>query len=616
MRVNLIVAARKVALMVGAAATALTISGARGPRGLDGIGNVLATPFWSDLLANTASQQAALAALGVGRVVGLEKYAQQVGLALVNGANIQPAIDAAFAAMKATPGLYVKIPPGRYKLHRLRIPNQGGFFCDLYTVILTQLMADPETPEVFVANETPYDTFGLFDGFILRGDWNGGRVGYRGAAFGEPEYEEDPWLFQYLDATGEGADPEIGAQVGQRALQFILAYNGQDVDPDYEFNGVPVGPGVKSDNLYRANSPINSQNPRWRVGNLAIEGFGGDGAYLQGSGENQFSNIHVFNVGGRGRVVNSYDCCHRGWRIGQTGLEGLVFYGNGSAHDEPDFKTFYAGGRRIPGHMMGLRGHRCSGVTATGQVQDPASSLAHFTAIDGCRWNGVWGWQGVINDMDDDIAAIHWKGRCRDNQLMGLDVVNVEEAHPTVAKVFRIEVETIFGTDYYPENNQLMMIHRGFPDDDRTYNPDHYDGGLTGFYGMINGLQLHPRQYLASANGDANFTAANGGEATGLIARGTDSVVGAGAALLIYQAAGGLVHYAGGVSTEGLSATDSLVRLGLPLKLKSYTVATVPSASAAGAGASIYVVDESGGAQGAKSDGTSWRRDSDRAVIS
>ena len=49
---------------------------------------------------------------------------------------------------------------------------------------------------------------------------------------------------------------------------------------------------------------------------------------------------------------------------------------------------------------------------------------------------------------------------------------------------------------------------------------------------------------------------------------------------------------------------------------KSYTVATVPSAGAAGAGAMIYVSDESGGAVPAFSDGSDWRRVSDRAVIS
>lgn len=48
----------------------------------------------------------------------------------------------------------------------------------------------------------------------------------------------------------------------------------------------------------------------------------------------------------------------------------------------------------------------------------------------------------------------------------------------------------------------------------------------------------------------------------------------------------------------------------------SYTVATVPSAWTAGAGAQIYVSDEAGGAVPAFSDGTNWRRVTDRNTIS
>ena len=53
-----------------------------------------------------------------------------------------------------------------------------------------------------------------------------------------------------------------------------------------------------------------------------------------------------------------------------------------------------------------------------------------------------------------------------------------------------------------------------------------------------------------------------------------------------------------------------------PIRPPSYTVATAPSASLAGAGSTIYVTDESGGAVTATSDGTDWRRSTDRAVIS
>ena len=52
-----------------------------------------------------------------------------------------------------------------------------------------------------------------------------------------------------------------------------------------------------------------------------------------------------------------------------------------------------------------------------------------------------------------------------------------------------------------------------------------------------------------------------------------------------------------------------------PVRVKSYTVAGVPAANVA-AGQIIYVSDESGGAVTAFSDGTNWRRVTDRAVIS
>lgn len=52
-----------------------------------------------------------------------------------------------------------------------------------------------------------------------------------------------------------------------------------------------------------------------------------------------------------------------------------------------------------------------------------------------------------------------------------------------------------------------------------------------------------------------------------------------------------------------------------PSALPSYTVATVPDATLY-QGASIYVSDETGGAVIAFSDGTNWRRVTDRAIIS
>lgn len=57
-------------------------------------------------------------------------------------------------------------------------------------------------------------------------------------------------------------------------------------------------------------------------------------------------------------------------------------------------------------------------------------------------------------------------------------------------------------------------------------------------------------------------------------------------------------------------------RLGVPLALPSYTVAALPSAATATGGGMIYVSNEAGGAVPAFSDGTNWRRVTDRTIVS
>lgn len=63
-----------------------------------------------------------------------------------------------------------------------------------------------------------------------------------------------------------------------------------------------------------------------------------------------------------------------------------------------------------------------------------------------------------------------------------------------------------------------------------------------------------------------------------------------------------------------LSPAGSLVVAEKPVQFPSYTVVGAPSASPAGQ--MIYVSDETGGAVMAFSDGTNWRRTTDRAIIS
>lgn len=54
--------------------------------------------------------------------------------------------------------------------------------------------------------------------------------------------------------------------------------------------------------------------------------------------------------------------------------------------------------------------------------------------------------------------------------------------------------------------------------------------------------------------------------------------------------------------------------LGLQVQFTSYTVATLPVATTTGG--MIFVTDETGGAVPAFSDGTNWRRVTDRVVVS
>lgn len=64
----------------------------------------------------------------------------------------------------------------------------------------------------------------------------------------------------------------------------------------------------------------------------------------------------------------------------------------------------------------------------------------------------------------------------------------------------------------------------------------------------------------------------------------------------------------------GVVAPD-VVDVGGPFRTKSYSVATLPSASTAGAGAIVYVSDGTGGAVPAFSDGNNWRRSTDRTIV-
>ncbi len=66
----------------------------------------------------------------------------------------------------------------------------------------------------------------------------------------------------------------------------------------------------------------------------------------------------------------------------------------------------------------------------------------------------------------------------------------------------------------------------------------------------------------------------------------------------------------------GVGAPTSRLHIGGCVRVASFTVAALPSASSEGPGAIAFVPDETGGATLAFSDGMAWRRTADRAVVS
>lgn len=109
----------------------------------------------------------------------------------------------------------------------------------------------------------------------------------------------------------------------------------------------------------------------------------------------------------------------------------------------------------------------------------------------------------------------------------------------------------------------------------------------------------------------------------GFLAAASGIMGGASSASLGIRAEAGLEFSGGGnarhlsITTTGavnMGGTNNVIDAARAFQLRSYTVATVPTASPAGR--TVYVSNESGGAVQAFSDGTSWRRVTDRAVIS
>jgi hypothetical protein len=524
-----------------------------------------------------------LAGLAPGRTESLETYAQIAGIRLGRG-NDQPAFDAAMAAMRRERGLYVRVPPGSYKARSLRLHNRSGFVCDPRTVVLEQLPPAPGRRwEPFVALADPLASHWVFYGFTLRGGW--------------PRSGAERWA-DAARQDGLRADDSPGPQLPREAGHVGVHLHGA-------FSG-------EADMAYRANSPSGAQNPRGRLGELEIEGFAGDGLSLRGAGAQVFGPIQVYRVGGRGAYVDTYDCKFGFIDVGETGLEGLVFGPNGSANIVTGFKAWYAGGRRVAGHTAALRLDRSSGLQLSGQLQDPSGPMVVAEGVRGCTAVLGVGWQGRIDQMDQDIAALELSGDSRANTFVLNAAIGpyASQAYPGVKRLLRMKPAA---DGARPTRNTFVVNHEGWPGDAGVWNDAWFQGPLDGNLLLVNDQVRQPGQWAPLDDGRITFGLAEPG-GLGMIVGGKVSAQ-PGQVILVHHDTARIDHFADGVYSSALVASKDAVTLGVPLRLKSYTVATVPNAVAAGAGAAIYVVDEIGGAQGAKSDGKVWRRDSDRAVI-
>ena len=86
---------------------------------------------------------------------------------------------------------------------------------------------------------------------------------------------------------------------------------------------------------------------------------------------------------------------------------------------------------------------------------------------------------------------------------------------------------------------------------------------------------------------------------------------------IVHGSVDNLLFVDAGQNRVGIGISNPTTSLDVfgPIRPKAYSVATLPSASGNGAGAIIYVSNETGGAVLAFSDGTNWRRVTDRAIV-
>ena len=172
------------------------------------------------------------------------------------------------------------------------------------------------------------------------------------------------------------------------------------------------------------------------------------------------------------------------------------------------------------------------------------------------------------------------------------------------------------GTDFVGESGTTARTSLGLGPTD---NVTHADFTVTGTF-LLDGSGDNT-SYVRTSDAAPNFAATNWQNSTSGIGSSDGFQVGYGNAAFIWNYENtGLNFATNNINRLSISAAGVVTITGQTVfstapKPPSYTVAGVPSASALGAGSQIYVTNETGGAVPAFSDGTNWRRVTDRAVI-
>jgi len=229
-----------------------------------------------------------------------------------------------------------------------------------------------------------------------------------------------------------------------------------------------------------------------------------------------------------------------------------------------------------------------TGLARVGMHQTSGSALPGFQAA-------VLEVPYKLGGLGADMAPAFWNGvRAKEDRLtFGFNGVSVDWTAAQIdLKYMRVRGNpaTVYGLDV-----------AGGPNTGVTVRPWSLDGSPNAAF-MSDSLGTGGNEMRV--NGSRAFRATSGAVDWMEVAAATGQVT--------LQRSGASAAVTTRIGSKGVAPVVFLN----PPRLPSYTVATLPSASAIGAGANIYVTNESGGAVPAFSDATNWRRVTDRAVVS